>query len=837
MKRIAKILILCTVTIFLIIGLVACGENKVKETTCNHTYDNDCDANCNSCGEERSVTHSFSKADCTAPKTCSVCKATEGEKAEHSWIAADCYSPKTCSVCKYTDGKALGHTPNSDDGDCTTAITCQVCNAVTTPAEAEHIPSADDDNCATPTTCVKCTKILVEAKPHVPSEDDGDCTTALKCTNCSQNALDAKAHSITKHAYDESTHWLVCANDGCIANNKNEFKSDPIYIIPEFISSTSSFENEGGLNLFDGNVNTKWCSNVITDGNIDIPSTHVIFGFDTEIKLYSYALTTANDTAAYQNRNWKSWKIYGSDTYDDDNNWVEIHSVENANLPAEDYCASEPFTVNATTAYKYYKLEILTTMNTEDGINYIQQMSEISIKGFSNTQEPHYGGKANCKMGKVCEVCEFMYTSDTTPEIHNFNSDGICELCSEKAIIKVYAGNEFIAYTSSDTELRQILLNTLNNGKNIITIDLPKEIPYSTFRAIRDALIKTNTDKIELTLNGLTEILDHNDDNPTFGFSYLEGSIISKLDKIYLPDVTSIGRNAFDNAHISYIYAPKIKEIRRHAFFDCSKLTTVIFADQENLNNSVIAADGAAFEYINPFATLTISCVNSVNIIDNNYTGNRFDVINFVHTPNDSCVCQNCSATDHFNLNSTTGECEKCNTFIAVASITSQEGTKYYKSFEDALSAWTENTKLTLYKDIYNSSKIIEITDKGLTLDLNGYALSSKTTSIHVKENASLTLSNSNSEKIGKIVGAIAIKNDGELTFASRIELDGTSYELHINSPVTVACDLQEYTWVIHMDSYGKYVTLEENGKIFNAIPFDESYSLNSNRTEFQRVN
>jgi len=41
----------------------------------------------------------------------------------HQWSQATCTLPKTCSLCNKTEGKALGHTPNADDGDCTTAVT------------------------------------------------------------------------------------------------------------------------------------------------------------------------------------------------------------------------------------------------------------------------------------------------------------------------------------------------------------------------------------------------------------------------------------------------------------------------------------------------------------------------------------------------------------------------------------------------------------------------------------------------------------------------------------------------------------------------------------------
>lgn len=56
--------------------------------------------------------------------TCSMCKGsyTESIAAGHKWKNATCTAPKTCSVCKGTEGKALGHT--TDNG------TCSRCNTV-----------------------------------------------------------------------------------------------------------------------------------------------------------------------------------------------------------------------------------------------------------------------------------------------------------------------------------------------------------------------------------------------------------------------------------------------------------------------------------------------------------------------------------------------------------------------------------------------------------------------------------------------------------------------------------------------------------------------------------
>ena len=140
------------------------GENKEHsydnacDTTCNdcsstrevsgHVYDNACDVACNECNATRAITHDYSllKYDETHHwYICSVCERPDGEnKATHVYDN-DCDT--TCNTC----GKArtTEHTPNADDGDCTTAITCNACEQVCVAAAIEH--SIDSDG-----KCANC---------------------------------------------------------------------------------------------------------------------------------------------------------------------------------------------------------------------------------------------------------------------------------------------------------------------------------------------------------------------------------------------------------------------------------------------------------------------------------------------------------------------------------------------------------------------------------------------------------------------------------------------------------------------------------------------------------
>ena len=228
MKKLTLILL----SVLMIVTLAACGSE------CEHTYDNACDATCNDCGETREVSaHQWKDATCTTLKTCTVCKATEGEMLPHNWEDATCITAKTCKTCKTTEGEPLGHKPAEDDGNCCTDVLCTVCGAVTTPAKLEHIAHADDGDCTTPITCTECGWLMKPAQEHKFNGDwktdaDGhwqmcqnkDCKVAGtkeahnkgsdgKCTVCGYvvEVLTPHEHSYTVADYDDTHHYKKCA--------------------------------------------------------------------------------------------------------------------------------------------------------------------------------------------------------------------------------------------------------------------------------------------------------------------------------------------------------------------------------------------------------------------------------------------------------------------------------------------------------------------------------------------------------------------------------------------------------------------------------------------------
>lgn len=121
--------------------------------------------------------HRWMAADCTTPRICSECNASEGEALGHTWTDADCASPKTCTLCKITEGEALGHT--WIDATCTAAKTCSVCQ-----------------------------ETFGEALGH--SWVDATCTMPKSCTVCNETSGDVLAHEYLSTTVREPS----CSGDG-----------------------------------------------------------------------------------------------------------------------------------------------------------------------------------------------------------------------------------------------------------------------------------------------------------------------------------------------------------------------------------------------------------------------------------------------------------------------------------------------------------------------------------------------------------------------------------------------------------------------------------------------
>ena len=185
MKNFLKIFLAILLIVCVGAAFASCNDgNTDSNVNCEHSYDNACDANCNSCGEARVV----------------------GE-----------------------------HIASADDGDCTTDIKCSVCEKVLVAGKTQHVSSADDGDCTTAVTCTECDHVITAAKAHdftgAWQNDDADhwhiCANAGcnasdtkaahqmgsdgRCTECGRIMQECVNHEYTITKYDVNGHWKECA--------------------------------------------------------------------------------------------------------------------------------------------------------------------------------------------------------------------------------------------------------------------------------------------------------------------------------------------------------------------------------------------------------------------------------------------------------------------------------------------------------------------------------------------------------------------------------------------------------------------------------------------------
>ncbi len=181
------------------------------EASCEHK------ANCSVCGKEYGelAEHipNTDDGDCTTEITCSVCGEIMTEaNASHTGGTATCEHKAECTVCGKEYGEFARHTPNADDGDCTTAITCSVCGDVTTAANASH--TGGTATCERKANCSVCGKKYGAFARHTPNADDGDCTTAITCLVCGEVTTAANAsHTGGTATCERKAECSVCGKE------------------------------------------------------------------------------------------------------------------------------------------------------------------------------------------------------------------------------------------------------------------------------------------------------------------------------------------------------------------------------------------------------------------------------------------------------------------------------------------------------------------------------------------------------------------------------------------------------------------------------------------------
>lgn len=217
-----------------------CGETKKEDVKATgHKYSNDCDASCNSCGAERSITHDYStKWSSNSEKhwhECNICGAKKDEQKHTPGAAATEKDSQTCTECGYVLKAALGHTHKYSDtwskdvighwhecigcdeikdfqnhvyeSDCDT--TCDTCGHI---RAAEHMYENQwtSDNDGHWHECSVCGDQL-EKEPHVPGPE-ATLEDPQICIVCGFVLTPPEGHT---HDYtwesDAESHWQQCS--------------------------------------------------------------------------------------------------------------------------------------------------------------------------------------------------------------------------------------------------------------------------------------------------------------------------------------------------------------------------------------------------------------------------------------------------------------------------------------------------------------------------------------------------------------------------------------------------------------------------------------------------
>lgn len=144
---------------------------------------------------------------------------------------------------------------------------------------------------------------------------------------------------------------------------------------------TDSWGDGPGSNLVDKKDDTKWGGS-FPDGENTEHVQYVIFRTPAQ-QPYFYKLVTGGDTADWNTRNWKTWKVFGgnfateAEAVRSAEGWVVLDERENIStdlLPNKNnFPATLNFTKGVTEKYAYYKVEVTASGGSQ------QQMSEIYL--------------------------------------------------------------------------------------------------------------------------------------------------------------------------------------------------------------------------------------------------------------------------------------------------------------------------------------------------------------------------------------------------------------------------------------------------------------------------
>ena len=153
------------------------------------------------------------------------CNVTDEKKNHTSSGSATEMSPEVCTVCDYMITPALEHIHSYNTKKYDETNHWEECQCGEKINLTLHSAIADDGDCTTAITCNDCFYVVTAGKlSHTPNNDDEDCTTSVKCIFCDKVIVAEKIHDYTGDWQSNATqHWHTCGNLGCtVTETKSE---------------------------------------------------------------------------------------------------------------------------------------------------------------------------------------------------------------------------------------------------------------------------------------------------------------------------------------------------------------------------------------------------------------------------------------------------------------------------------------------------------------------------------------------------------------------------------------------------------------------------------------
>lgn len=208
--------------------------------------------------------HKWLPADCTNPKTCSVCGETEGGPLGHDWEEPKCKIPKTCRRCQATEGEALGH--DWGEADCQNPKRCKRCYVIDGKPLGHDVTSwviQEESTCSKEGkesgVCLRCGKTVnrrIKLKGHTrgtwqitkepSSSEEG--IRVLKCSVCGK-IIEKEHYELTAEELKQ-LYKNECKNYdyNTIARNPDDYKGHKGHVSGKVVQVIES-ENEYMLRI------------------------------------------------------------------------------------------------------------------------------------------------------------------------------------------------------------------------------------------------------------------------------------------------------------------------------------------------------------------------------------------------------------------------------------------------------------------------------------------------------------------------------------------------------------------------------------------------------------